>query len=75
MPNFYVLAALSDSHEKNAFFAFHYRNAILIIEISDFCKKYYVSSLMFKSMHVLNLHWINNNILMACENHDRNTFC
>ncbi len=24
-------------------------------------------------MHGLNPHWINNNILMACENHDRNT--
>ncbi len=36
-------------------------------------KKYYVSSLMFKSMHGLNLHWINNNILMTCEYHDRNT--
>ncbi len=36
MPNVYVLAALSDSHEKNAFFAFPFRNAILIIEISDF---------------------------------------
>ncbi len=36
-------------------------------------KKYYVSSLMFKSMHGLNPHWINNNILMACENQDRNT--
>ncbi len=32
-----------------------------------------VSSLMFKSMHGLNSHWINDNILMACENHDRNT--
>ncbi len=28
---------------------------------------------MFKSMHGLNPHCINNNILMACENHDRNT--
>ncbi len=28
---------------------------------------------MFKSMHGLNPHWINNNILMVCENHDRNT--
>ncbi len=28
---------------------------------------------MFKSMHGLNLNWINNNILMAYENHDRNT--
>ncbi len=28
---------------------------------------------MFKSMHGLNPHWINNNMLMACENHDRNT--
>ncbi len=36
-------------------------------------KKQYVSSLMFKSMHGLNPHCINNNILMACENHDRNT--
>ncbi len=38
-------------------------------------KKYYVSSLMFKikSMHGLNPHWINNNISMVCENHDRNT--
>ncbi len=45
-------------------------------------KKYYVSSLMFKSIHGLNMlnmltmlnpHWINNNILMAWENHDRNT--
>ncbi len=36
-------------------------------------KKYYVSSLMFKSMDGLNPHWINNNILIACENHDRNT--
>ncbi len=35
-------------------------------------KKYYVSSLMFKSMDGLNPHWINNNILMECENHDRN---
>ncbi len=31
-----------------------------------------VSSLMFKNMNGLNQHWINN-ILMACENHDRNT--
>ncbi len=36
-------------------------------------KKYYVSSLMFKRMHGLNPHWINNNILMACKNHYRNT--
>ncbi len=28
---------------------------------------------MFKSMHGLNPHWINNNILIACENHERNT--
>ncbi len=35
-------------------------------------KNYYVSSLMFKSMHGLNPHWINN-ILMSFENHDRNT--
>ncbi len=35
--------------------------------------KYYVSSLIFKSIHGLNPHWINNNILMACENHNRNT--
>ncbi len=28
---------------------------------------------MFKRMHGLNPHWINNNILMACENHGRNT--
>ncbi len=35
-------------------------------------KKYYVSSLMFKHVHGLNLQWINNNILKACENHDRN---
>ncbi len=27
---------------------------------------------MFKSWHGLNPHWINN-ILMACQNHDRNT--
>ncbi len=37
MPNAYVLTALSDLHEKNAFFAFPSRNAILITEISDFC--------------------------------------
>ncbi len=36
-------------------------------------KKYYVSSLTFKGIHGLNPHWINNNILMACKNHDRNT--
>ncbi len=36
-------------------------------------KTYYVSSLMFKSMHGLNPHWINNNILMECKIHDRNT--
>ncbi len=36
-------------------------------------KTYYVSSLMFKSMHGLNPHLINNNILMASENNDRNT--
>ncbi len=36
-------------------------------------KHYYVSSLMFKSKHGLNPYWINNNILMAFENHDRNT--
>ncbi len=30
-------AALSDLHEKNAFFAFPSRNAILITEIRDFC--------------------------------------
>ncbi len=29
--------AVSDLHEKNAFFAFPSRNAILITEISDFC--------------------------------------
>ncbi len=28
---------------------------------------------MFKSIHRLKPHWLNNNILMACENHDRNT--
>ncbi len=28
---------------------------------------------MFNSMHELNHHWINNNILMACQNHDINT--
>ncbi len=28
---------------------------------------------MIKSMHGLNPHWINNNILMACENDNRNT--
>ncbi len=36
-------------------------------------KNYYVSSLMFKHMHGLNPHWINNNILMAWENHYKNT--
>ncbi len=35
MPNAYVLTALSDSHEKNAFFAFPSQNAILITEISE----------------------------------------
>ncbi len=34
MPNVYVLAALSDSHEKNAFFAFPSWNAILIKYVS-----------------------------------------
>ncbi len=28
---------------------------------------------MFKSVHGLNPHWINNNISMACANQDRNT--
>ncbi len=27
---------------------------------------------MFKSMHGLNPHWINNNMLMACEHYHRN---
>ncbi len=36
-------------------------------------RNYYVSSIMFKSMHILIRYWLNNNILMACENHDRNT--
>ncbi len=35
-------------------------------------KNYYVSSLMFKGMHGLNHHWLNNSMLMVCENHDRN---
>ncbi len=39
MPNVYVLAAWSNSHEKNAFFAFPSLNAIIITEISDFCLK------------------------------------
>ncbi len=33
MPNAYMLTALSDSHEKNAFFAFPSQNAMLIAEI------------------------------------------
>ncbi len=36
-------------------------------------KTYYVSSLMFKSMHGLNPHWINNNILMPNYIHNLTT--
>ncbi len=37
LSNAYVLTALSDSHEKNDFFTFPSRNAILITDISDYC--------------------------------------
>ena len=35
--------------------------------------KYFTCSLMFKAIHGDAPHWMNNNILMACENHNRQT--